>query len=107
MKTSAAETPARTGWFDATSSPCRAGVYERRAPAGPYACWDGVRWRADAKSAAAAARQEGASPIRDAAWRGLAAASPAPCATCGGRTVLDHGVDADNGADLIEECPDC
>ena len=54
MKTTiAANEPERTAWFDADTAPARAGVYERRAPAGPYACWDGRRWRGDAGSAGA------------------------------------------------------
>jgi hypothetical protein len=97
----------RTAWFDPATLPARAGVYERRAPAGPFACWDGVRWRRDVASIAAAARQEGASKVPRAAWRGLVEPSPAPCATCRGRTVLDRGIEAETGTDLIEECPDC
>jgi hypothetical protein len=97
----------RTAWFDAATSPARAGVYERRAPAGPFACWDGVRWRRDVEGVAAAARQEGTSKLQQVAWRGLVEPASAPCATCRGRTVLDHGIDAGTGADLIEECPDC
>jgi hypothetical protein len=104
--TRAAAPPGRTSWLAASSPPSRRGVYERRPPAGPYACWDGKRWHADASSAAAAARQQGASRFQRAAWRGLAAAS-APCATCRGHTVVDRGVDVESGADLIEECPDC
>ena len=96
-----------TRWFGAGERPVRAGVYERRAPAGPYACWDGSRWRADAASAAAAALQPGPSEFAAAPWRGLAAPSDAPCATCRGRTVIDRGVDVEAGIDLIEECPDC
>lgn len=60
-------------------APAHAGVYARRAPARPYACWDG----------------------------GLARASTLPCATCRGATVVDRGVDAESGTDLIAECPDC
>ena len=97
----------RTAWHRGRTPPLRAGVYERRPPAGPFACWDGKRWRQDAASAAAASRQEGASAWQRAPWRGLVQASHALCATCRGHTVLDHGVDAESGADLIEECPDC
>lgn len=107
MKTSAAAEPERTAWFDAATSPSRPGVYERHAPAGPYACWDGSRWRADAKSAATAARQLGASAVERVAWRGLVAAPSAPCSTCRGHTVIDRGFDVEVDADLIEECPDC
>ena len=97
----------RTVWIDSAAAPARPGVYERHTPAGPFACWDGTRWRADAGSAAAAARREEASPIQHAAWRGLVAAAPVPCATCRGQTVIDRGVDIESGADLIAECPDC
>ncbi|MDQ6638937.1 MAG: hypothetical protein M3Z15_04640 [Pseudomonadota bacterium] len=107
MKTSDASLPPRTAWFEAASTPIRPGVYERRAPGGPFACWDGTGWHRDAESAGAAAREQGASAIQRAAWRGLVEASSAPCAPCRGHTVLDHGVDADTGADRIEECPDC
>jgi len=107
MKATSAAAPARTGWFDAAALPARPGVYERRGGGARYACWDGSRWRRDADSAAAAARQQSASAIQRAPWRGLAEASPAPCSTCRGHTVVDHGVDAETGADLIEECPDC
>jgi hypothetical protein len=96
-----------TSWLGGQQTPARAGVYARRAPAGPYACWDGARWRADADAPAAAARQQRTSRLQHAAWRGLALPSVAPCATCRGHTVLDRGVDAESGADLIEECPDC
>ena len=105
--TIAANEPERTAWFDADMTPARPGVYERRAPAGPYACWDGRRWRDDAGSVAAAASSAGASAIQRAAWRGLVEAAPVACATCRGHTVVDRGVDIDSGADLIAECPDC
>lgn len=97
----------RTAWFAAPAVPARAGVYERHAPAGPFSCWDGARWRRDARTAAAAARQQNGSAYLGAKWRGLVAASAAPCATCRGHTVIDRGVDAESNADLIEECPDC
>ena len=104
----AANEPQRTVWFDADVAPARPGVYERRAPAGPYACWDGRRWRGDAGSVAAAASREYTSPRQRAAWRGLvSAAASAPCATCRGQTVIDRGVDIESGTDLIVECPDC
>jgi hypothetical protein len=106
-RTTAANEPERTAWFEADTTPARPGVYERRAPAGPYACWDGKRWHDDAGSVAAAALREGASALQRASWRGLVAESPAPCATCRGNTVLDRGVDIESGADLIAECPDC
>ncbi|MEO8836883.1 MAG: hypothetical protein ABI364_09100 [Caldimonas sp.] len=96
-----------TGWLGTDQSPARAGVYARRSPAGPYACWDGARWRADAATVEAAARQGAASLHRRAAWRGLAQATPGECSTCRGHTVIDRGVDSETGADLIAECPDC
>lgn len=99
--------PERTAWFDAATVPPRPGVYERRAPAGPYACWDGASWRPAAATPAAAASRQGESAIQRAAWRGLVAAASAPCATCRGQTVIDGGIDIDSGADLIAECPDC
>lgn len=103
----AAHEPERTAWFDAATVPPLAGVYERLAPAGPYACWDGKGWRADARTPAAAALRVESTAIEQAPWRGLVTAPPAPCATCRGQSVLDRGVDIDGGADLIEECPDC
>ena len=105
--TIAANEPERTAWFDADTAPARAGVYERRAPAGPYACWDGRRWRDDAANVAAAALRESASAIQRAAWRGLVEPAPARCTTCRGNTVIDRGVDIESGADLNVECPDC
>jgi hypothetical protein len=105
--TTAVDKPQRTAWFAAGTVPARAGVYQRRAPAGPYACWDGTRWRDDADSVAAAASHPNASAVQRAAWRGLVEAAPAPCATCRGHTVIDRGVDIESGADLIAECPDC
>lgn|SRR4051794_19984918 len=107
MKSTSAAGPARTRWFDAAALPARPGVYERRVGGARYACWDGARWRRDADSAAAAAREQAPSPIQRAAWRGLAEAAAAPCSTCRGHTVVDRGVDAETGADLIDECPDC
>jgi len=105
--TIAANEPERTAWFDAETAPARPGVYERRAPAGRYACWDGRRWREDAASVAAAASSEDASALQRAAWRGLVDAAPSPCATCRGSTVIDRGIDVESGTDLIAECPDC
>jgi hypothetical protein len=107
MNATSAATPAPTPWFDAAAVPARPGVYERRGGRGRYACWDGARWRRDADSAAAAARQQSPSPIQRAAWRGLGGPAAAPCATCRGHGVVDRGVDLDSGADLIDECPDC
>ena len=97
-----------TPWLDGVQRPARAGVYQRRPPAGPYACWDGARWRADAakrgrgRPAPRTERVRLGAVARPAGW-----AADAPCATCRGHTVIDHGVDLEAGADLIEECPDC
>jgi len=99
--------PRLTAWLDGAQAPARAGVYRRRSPAGPFACWDGALWHGDAATVVAAAREQRPSQRQDAAWRGLVDAPPAPCPTCGGRTVLDRGFDAESGADLIGECPDC
>jgi GAF domain-containing protein len=51
--TIAANEPVRTAWFDDATAPARPGVYERREPAGPYACWDGRGRRDDAGSTVA------------------------------------------------------
>jgi hypothetical protein len=99
--------PGLTPWLAGEHQPARAGVYRRRFPAGPFACWDGARWHVDAATVAAAAREQQPSRRQDAAWRGLVEPAQAPCPTCGGHTVLDRGVDAETGADLIDECPDC
>lgn len=96
-----------TGWLPAATPPVHAGVYLREAPAGPYACWDGLRWRADAATPQAAASQSGRSSRPRARWRGLSVAPDAPCLTCKGHTVVDHGVDPHSETDLITECPDC
>lgn len=101
------ETMRVTDWFDAKTPPAREGVYERDAPAGPFACWDGQAWKADAKAPADAARAARSSPIQAARWRGLVERTDRPCATCGGHTVVDRGIDAESGDDLIDECPDC
>jgi hypothetical protein len=96
-----------TDWFGTQTRPTHEGVYERLFPAGPYSCWNGAAWNADAYEPAAAARQDRLSDVQDARWRGLVEASAAPCATCRGHTVVDRGVDDDSGEDLIAECPDC
>jgi len=49
---------ALTAWFDGSHRPAHAGVYERKAPAGRYACWGGEGWFADAASPPAAALEE-------------------------------------------------
>ena len=107
MKTTSQPVPDLTDWFEGSVEPARAGIYERRGGEARFACWDGSRWRRDADSASAAARQQSASPVQRAAWRGLVEASSAPCATCRGHTVVDQGIDVETGADLIAECPDC
>ena len=96
-----------TAWYPPDTRPEREGVYERRSPDGAYACWNGRAWNADARSPAAAARQRVASARQSTSWRGLTAASGAPCATCRGHSVLDRGFDEEAGVDRIEECPDC
>jgi hypothetical protein len=96
-----------TPWLAGAERPARGGVYRRRFPAGPYTCWDGAHWRVDSATVAAAAAQERSSRWQDAAWRGRVEPAPAPCPTCGGRTVIDRGVDEETGIDLIAECPDC
>ena len=96
-----------TDWYGATARPVHEGVYERLFPAGPYSCWNGRAWNADAPRPAEAARQTRASDYQDARWRGLVEASAEPCATCRGHTVVDRGVDEDSGEDLIAECVDC
>ena len=98
---------ATTAWLSAGTSPALPGVYQRSGPAGPYACWDGSRWRRGATSAASAALQTAPASAAGARWRGLRQAATAPCATCRGQTVIDHGFNDDSGADLIVECPDC
>ena len=98
---------ALTAWLNGNQRPAHAGVYQRTAPAGPYACWGGEGWFADAANPGAAARQEAPSAYQGAPWRGLAQPPQAPCLTCRGHTVLDQGFDEASGRDLIMECPDC
>jgi len=95
-----------TPWLPDTAAPVHPGVYQRNDPAGPYACWDGRRWRADADTPAAALRQMAFSGHLGASWRGLSAPAPQPCETCRGHGVIDRG-DDDSGAALIDPCPDC
>ncbi len=96
-----------TDWFGPSSRPGREGVYERLSPGGPFTCWNGRAWNADAHSPADAAKQTGISAHQAAAWRGIVQQVDAPCATCRGHTVIDRGHDPDTGDDLIAECPDC
>lgn len=96
-----------TDWFDAGVRPAHEGVYERLFPAGPYSCWNGAGWNADAPDPGAAAGQAAPSAFQEARWRGLIEASAEPCATCRGHTVVDRGFDEDSGEDLIAECADC
>lgn len=98
---------ALTDWLDARQRPAHAGVYERQKPAGPYACWSGAGWFADAATPEAAAWQEAPSAYPSAPWRGLAQPPGAPCLTCRGHTLLDHGYDEESDRDNIMECPDC
>lgn len=97
----------QTPWIDGLLQPVREGVYARRAPAGPYSCWDGAAWYADAATPAAAAAQLARSPWQRAPWRGLTQAPAVPCFACRGHTVIDRGVDTETGRDLIDECPEC
>ncbi len=99
--------PRLTPWLDAALTPAREGVYRRRFPAGPYACWDGLTWYLDAPSPTAAAAQIERSALQRARWRGLSVAPEVPCFACRGHTVIDRGVDVESGLDLIEECPQC
>ena len=94
-------------WISGSAAPVREGVYERRGVDGAYSCWNGDRWGGDADAPDEAAASRAVSREQAAPWRGLAAPSDAPCATCRGHTVVDAGVDADAGTDLLGECPDC
>ena len=96
-----------TDWMDAGVRPTRGGVYERRSPAGRYACWDGQHWYADAATPVQASRRHGLSSHQAVPWRGVAEPTSARCATCRGHSVLDRGFDEDAARDLIDECPDC
>ena len=96
-----------TPWFDDAVHPVHVGVYRRRWPGGPFTCWDGERWRADAATPEVAAAHEAESRVQQAAWQGLADAPAVLCLTCRGHSVIDRGVDEETGADLISECPDC
>ncbi|MBA3598400.1 MAG: hypothetical protein H0W40_13645 [Methylibium sp.] len=98
---------ALTGWLDGSHRPTHRGVYARKEPAGPYACWGGEGWFADAATPQAAALEEAPSAHQAAPWRGLAKPPAAPCLTCRGHTVLDHGYDEQTELDTIMECPDC
>ncbi len=95
-----------TGWL-IDVLPAHEGVYARQAPAGPYSCFTGDRWFGDAATPAAAAASRLESPRQRAAWRGLVARPDEVCGTCRGHSLIDHGVDAESGRDLIQECPDC
>ncbi|MEO8922169.1 MAG: hypothetical protein ABI330_04995 [Caldimonas sp.] len=99
--------PRLTPWIDGATPPAREGVYRRRSPAGIYACWDGSTWYVDSSTPGAAAAQVERSVRQKAPWRGLSMAPAAPCFACRGHTVIDRGVDAKSGRDLIEECPEC
>ncbi len=96
-----------TPWLPGSCTPVRPGVYQRNDPAGPFSCWDGRRWRADAATPAEAVRQTAFSRHLAASWRGLSAPSPEPCATCRGHGVIDQGDDEETGEALIDPCPDC
>lgn len=96
-----------TDWIAGDVKPVHEGVYERRNSDGSFSCWNGQAWNEDAATPAEAAGREAPSRDQNASWRGLVEQSPLPCATCKGHTVVDGGVDAESGADLIAECPDC
>jgi hypothetical protein len=96
-----------TAWIDGSTTPVRPGVYERRSPAGAYACWSGRHWYADADTPAAAATRIGLSAHSALPWRGVATPTPGACFQCRGHTVVDGGFDPDTDADLIDECPEC
>lgn len=97
-----------TDWFAGRLKPVREGVYRRQFPAGPYACWSAHQgWHDDAATPEDAAGQTRIARRQDAPWRGRTRPSSQPCGTCRGHGVLDRGVDADTGSDLINECPDC
>jgi hypothetical protein len=96
-----------TAWMPPDARPVREGVYERQDPAGPFSCWSGRAWNADARTPGEAARRTSPSPQQRAPWRGRVEASDAPCATCRGHGVVDRGFDEEHGVDLIDECADC
>jgi hypothetical protein len=102
-----ASAEALTPWLDGSASPVHEGVYRRRSPAGPYACWSAEGWHLDSPTPAQAAGQKALSRHATAAWRGLSTPSALPCKACRGHGVIDWGVDAESGRDLIEECPEC
>lgn len=96
-----------TDWIGGSVAPVHEGVYERRVSDGGFSCWNGRQWNADADTPAEAAGKTNPSRDQNASWRGLAAPSDLPCATCKGHTVVDGGYDEDGELDLIAECPDC
>ena len=96
-----------TGWLPGSAHPVRGGIYERQSPAGPYACWGGQHWYADAQTPTEASRKHGLSRNQSVPWRGIGEPTSDRCATCRGHGVLDRGFDEDAARDLIEECPDC
>ncbi len=98
---------ALSAWQPAVLRPWEEGVYQRAAPAGPYACWTGRTWLRDARTPEQAARQTAPSDRPAGQWRGLAAPSGSFCSTCRGHSIVDRGVDPATGDDLLAECPDC
>jgi len=98
----------RTAWMSSADRPAHEGVYERAFPGGPFACWNGQTWNADAASIDEAAAATEASRYQRLSWRGLVDPPERPCATCKGHTVVDRGLfEGDEGEDRIVECPDC
>lgn len=59
-------------WHDGSLAPWERGVYMRLPPDGPYALWDGRRWRREADEPDAAAEATALSANQFALWRGLA-----------------------------------
>jgi hypothetical protein len=99
-------TAAVTAWLSGDLQPEHLGVYQREFPAGPYSCWDGLRWRLDAATPREAAAALQWSRYQSVRWRGLVAPSGERCETCKGVGVLDQGPEADE-REAIVPCPDC
>jgi len=96
-----------TGWFTAATEPVREGVYRRQSPAGPFSCWAQGQWYGDAATPETAAKQRSPSKHQAMAWSGLTTPPDTPCLLCRGHGVIDFGIDAESGEDLIDPCPEC